>query len=272
MNLGEALNVASHAIENANIAQAGWRAGGHELERRVQARQPGEPGTDHPQPAQPLRGSGPARRQPPRGRGRRRQRAGRRLRVPDQQVRRRRRARRAASSIRRGRWFASSSSCCSRARGCVSATPRPAPAGCSSTRPSTCGSAEEDIRNLALHGQERNLGTLAIGKLNLLLHGLRAARLEAGDVIAEPQLTDPSGRLLSYDRVIANPPVQPQELGARLRSQRPAPPVRPLRRHPAEDEGGPRLPAAHARGDQCPRHGGRGDAPRRPLPGRRGRG
>ena len=63
-----------------------------------------------------------------------------------------------------------------------------------------------DVRNLALHGQERNLGTLAIGKLNLLLHGLRAARLEAGDVIAEPELVDPSGRLLSYDRVVANPP------------------------------------------------------------------
>ena len=63
-----------------------------------------------------------------------------------------------------------------------------------------------DRRNLALHGQERNLGTLAAGKLNLLLHGLSAARLEAGDVIAEPGLVDPSGRLLSYDRVIANPP------------------------------------------------------------------
>ena len=63
-----------------------------------------------------------------------------------------------------------------------------------------------DYRNLALHGQERNLGTLAIGKLNLLLHGLRAARLEPGDVIAEPGLVDNSGRLLSYDRVIANPP------------------------------------------------------------------
>ena len=63
-----------------------------------------------------------------------------------------------------------------------------------------------DVRNLALHGQERNLGTLAIGKLNLLLHGLRSARLEAGDIIAEPGLVDPSGRLLSYDRVIANPP------------------------------------------------------------------
>ena len=63
-----------------------------------------------------------------------------------------------------------------------------------------------DRRNLALHGQERNLGTLAAGKLNLLLHGLSAARLETGDVIAEPGLVDESGRLLSYDRVIANPP------------------------------------------------------------------
>ena len=63
-----------------------------------------------------------------------------------------------------------------------------------------------DARNLVLHGQERNLGTLAIGKLNLLLHDLRSARMEAGDVIVEPGLMDPSGRLLSYDRVIANPP------------------------------------------------------------------
>ena len=63
-----------------------------------------------------------------------------------------------------------------------------------------------DHRNLALHGQERNRGTLAAGKLNLLLHGLGAARLEEGDVIAEPRLLDDAGRLLTYDRVIANPP------------------------------------------------------------------
>ena len=63
-----------------------------------------------------------------------------------------------------------------------------------------------DVRNLVLDGQERNLGTLAIGKLNLLLHGLRSARMVAGDVIAEPELVDDAGRLLSYDRVIANPP------------------------------------------------------------------
>ena len=62
-----------------------------------------------------------------------------------------------------------------------------------------------DSRNLVLHGQERILGTLAIGKLNLLHHGLREARLEAGDVIAEPGLVDGEGRLMSYDRVIAYP-------------------------------------------------------------------
>ena len=63
-----------------------------------------------------------------------------------------------------------------------------------------------DRRNLVLHGQERNRGTLAAGKLNLLLHGLGAARLEEGDVIAEPRLLDGAGQLLAYDRVIANPP------------------------------------------------------------------
>ena len=53
-----------------------------------------------------------------------------------------------------------------------------------------------DVRNLVLHGQERNLGTLAIGKLNLLLHGLRSARYEDGDVIVDPRLLDESGRPL----------------------------------------------------------------------------
>ena len=63
-----------------------------------------------------------------------------------------------------------------------------------------------DRRKLVLHGQEYNPKALAIGKLNLLLHGLTSARLEAGDVIKEPGLVDDSGCLLSYDRVIADPP------------------------------------------------------------------
>ena len=91
-----------------------------------------------------------------------------------------------------------------------------------------------DIRNLVLHGQERTLGTLAIGKLNLLLHGLRSARLEPGDVIAEPGLVDSERSLLSYDRVIANPSFGLKNWGHEFAPGRPQPPLRPLRGHPAK--------------------------------------
>lgn len=60
--------------------------------------------------------------------------------------------------------------------------------------------------NLTLHGQEKNLGTWAISKMNLLLHGLPDARIEKGDTIRHPQLLDRDGNLILYDRVIANPP------------------------------------------------------------------
>ena len=115
-------------------------------------------------------------------------------------------ARRAASSILPVRWCVSSSSCFSRNEGMRICDPTAGSGGMLIYAAQYVQEHGGDLRNLALHGQERNLGTLAIGKLNLLLHGLRAARLEAGDVIAEPGLVDPSGRLLSYDRVIANPP------------------------------------------------------------------
>ncbi|WP_411735639.1 N-6 DNA methylase [Paenibacillus sp. M2] len=60
-------------------------------------------------------------------------------------------------------------------------------------------------RNLTLHGQERNLNTWAICKMNLLLHGLSDHRIERGDTIREPKLVE-EGELILYDRVIANPP------------------------------------------------------------------
>lgn len=63
-----------------------------------------------------------------------------------------------------------------------------------------------DPRNLSLHGQERNLNTWSICKMNLLLHGLSDHRIERGDTIREPKLEDDEGELLLYDRVIANPP------------------------------------------------------------------
>lgn len=64
----------------------------------------------------------------------------------------------------------------------------------------------ENTRNVVLHGQEKNIGTWAIGKMNMLLHGLSGARLEKGDTIREPKLLDKKGGLLLYDILIANPP------------------------------------------------------------------
>jgi type I restriction enzyme M protein len=68
--------------------------------------------------------------------------------------------------------------------------------------------------NITLHGQEKNLGTWAIAKMNLLLHGLRDARIEKGDTIRNPRLLDNDGNLILYDRVIANPPFSLDSWGA----------------------------------------------------------
>lgn len=65
---------------------------------------------------------------------------------------------------------------------------------------------KQNVRNIVLHGQEKNISTWAIGKMNMLLHGLSGARLEKGDTIREPKLLDKKGNLLLYDIVIANPP------------------------------------------------------------------
>ena len=68
--------------------------------------------------------------------------------------------------------------------------------------------------NVTLHGQEKNLGTWAIAKMNMLLHGLRDARIEKGDTIRNPRLIDAEGNLVLYDRVIANPPFSLDSWGA----------------------------------------------------------
>lgn len=62
-----------------------------------------------------------------------------------------------------------------------------------------------NFKDIVLHGQEKNIGTWAICKMNMLLHGLSGARIEKGDTIREPKLTQ-KGELIHYDIVIANPP------------------------------------------------------------------
>jgi type I restriction enzyme M protein len=71
---------------------------------------------------------------------------------------------------------------------------------------------KQNPKNLSLFGQEKNLGTWAICKMNMLLHGLASARIEKGDTIRDPRLTE-GGALRVFDRVIANPPFSLDEWG-----------------------------------------------------------
>lgn len=59
--------------------------------------------------------------------------------------------------------------------------------------------------NLELAGQEANGTTWSISKMNMLLHGIRDAKLENEDTLAEPQHVA-DGELRKFDRVITNPP------------------------------------------------------------------
>ena len=60
-------------------------------------------------------------------------------------------------------------------------------------------------KNLSLFGQEINLSTWAICKMNMLFHGAKGADIQKGDTIREPKHTE-GGALKTFDKVLANPP------------------------------------------------------------------
>ena len=91
-----------------------------------------------------------------------------------------------------------------------------APEGGSSLYDPTCGSGgmlnqgnEHALQHggprLRLYGQEDNGAVWAICRMNLLLHGIPDADIRNGDTLLEPKHIE-DGRLMRFDRVIANPP------------------------------------------------------------------
>ena len=60
-------------------------------------------------------------------------------------------------------------------------------------------------RTLRLYGQERNLLTSAIARMNLFLHGFEEFKIVRGDTLAEPKLLN-GDRLRQFDISLANPP------------------------------------------------------------------
>ena len=64
---------------------------------------------------------------------------------------------------------------------------------------------KKEWRNVKLYGQERNLMTSSIARMNCFLHGIEDFRLERGDTLAEPKHVE-GDRLQRFDVVLANPP------------------------------------------------------------------
>ncbi len=67
-------------------------------------------------------------------------------------------------------------------------------------------SGEKIAKTLYLYGQELNLSTFAIAKINMFLHGLDSADIRRGDTLANPQFLNQQGGLQTFDIVVANPP------------------------------------------------------------------
>ncbi len=65
-----------------------------------------------------------------------------------------------------------------------------------------------------LYGQEKNLTTSSVARMNLLLHGIEDFAIERGDTLRSPFFRDAAtGGLATFDCVIANPPFSLQQWG-----------------------------------------------------------
>lgn len=81
----------------------------------------------------------------------------------------------------------------------------------------TCGSGSlllkvADAANAAisLYGQEKDIATVALAKMNMVLHGFNTAEILGGNTLASPAFTE-NGRLKRFDYVVANPPFSDKE-------------------------------------------------------------
>lgn len=63
----------------------------------------------------------------------------------------------------------------------------------------------KEYRTVRLYGQERNLMTSAIARMNLFMHGIEDFRIERDDTLARPKFIE-GDRLRQFDVVLANPP------------------------------------------------------------------
>ena len=73
--------------------------------------------------------------------------------------------------------------------------------------------SKEDYRTLKLYGQEKNLTSSSIARMNMFLHGIEDFQIARGDTLKNPAFFEADG-LKVFDCVIANPPFSLKDWGA----------------------------------------------------------
>ncbi len=76
----------------------------------------------------------------------------------------------------------------------------------------TCGSgslllkvADQAGKHITLEGQEKDVTTAGLARMNMILHDFPTANIQSGNTLAAPKFKD-GEQLRTYDRVVANPP------------------------------------------------------------------
>lgn len=76
----------------------------------------------------------------------------------------------------------------------------------------TCGSgslllkvAAESMKNVSLYGQEKDMTTAGLARMNMILHNQPTAEIAQGNTLTDPFFMD-NGKLRLFDYVVANPP------------------------------------------------------------------
>ena len=132
-----------------------------------------------------------------------------------------------------------------------------------------------------IYGQEKNLTTSSVARMNLVLHGIEDFQIAREDTLRNPAFTDGAGGLAKFDCVIANPPFSLKEWGRDIWENDPwgrtqvwpsAKQLRRLRLRPAHDRvDGRGRKQPHGRGASAGcalPQGRRGQDPRGPAQGR----
>lgn len=70
-----------------------------------------------------------------------------------------------------------------------------------------------DVRQLFLHGQESNVNTYNISRINMILHGIPVWEHKQGDSLRDPRHLTATNRLKQFDRLIMNPPFSLEDWG-----------------------------------------------------------